>query len=316
MSFSFRFILLLGFILTNLISTSHCFQPTIQQGGLVNTNNGIFSTMGHKNQLLLRGSASSTEGIPSKKRCIEVEEKFSLSELDINVFVDKLSTMGFVKGTENVEFMDWYFDLPDPDWVLSLSDNWLRFRELIRVNEEDKSDGSWQMKCGTQIHNDNSGTTVYEELEGDEAINMAMSIIKDKTYSTVNTRSETLMDGYVIPSLPINADKSGLTPFARIKTTRSSWIFKDKDDPTNNLNIDIDVTDFGYLVGEVEQVVESEEEVSVSKLRIQKVIEQITDASNYNNNGPALGKLELYMIRNRKQHFEECVRHGVMKNKK
>lgn len=268
-------------------------------------------------------TTSASHGSEFKRRCIEVEEKFSVSELDLNVLESKLSQMGFGKSGDDVEFMDWYFDLSEPNWVLSVSDNWLRYREILVDGDDNdkKRKGVWQLKCGKVIPSvENSAMTVYEELEGDEAFEVVMSMLPKLVESSKqknNLKEETLMDGYVIPPLPVGV-ACDLVPFARIKTTRSSWMLQGKGDDTINslstLNVDIDCTDFGYLVGEVEQVVDNENDVGAAKRLVQKTIEQISGMSSVDVKN-VLGKLELYMIRNRKRHFDECVKQGSMKTK-
>ena len=278
-----------------------------------------------------RSSDINTKG-PS--RCIEIEEKFSISQFETKDLLEKkLTELGFVKksSAKNVEFMDWYFDLPDPNWILSVSDNWFRYRELISnshtgdndcINSCAKKKGAWQIKCGKLIVNDDdnetskSSTTVYEELEGDEAIEFALSIIKDHSGKiTASNDSLSLMDGYAVPSLPIQ-NVYGLVPFARIKTNRTSWEMKssddDDDDDRNTLNVDIDLTDFGHMVGEVEQVVEKEADIHAAKEKIAKTIQMITNASENEKSTP-MGKLEFYMIHNRLNHYNECVQRGSIK---
>jgi len=147
---------------------------------------------------------------------------------------------------------------------------------------------------------------------------------------------EEFMDGYRIPKLPDKSIECGivLVPFARIKTTRSSWKMEvktedngndngDNDNQNNNndstkqskqLTVDIDATDFGHMVGEVEQVVNREEDVSASKEHIKEIISQIIGGQG-SDHTPVLGKLELYMIRNRKKHFDACVKGGSMKER-
>ena len=118
------------------------------------------------------------------------------------------------------------------------------------------------------------------------------------------------MDGYVIPHLPGN-EHYGLIPFARIKTTRSSWSKKvNSDNSSNRLNVDIDCTDFGYMVGEVEIVVEREKDIIPAKETVAKTIELI---SGDDEPTKILGKLEFYLIQNRKSHFDACVRGRSMR---
>ena len=352
-----------------------------------NNNNDDNSNSNHSNEETNPSSSNN-----NNSRCIEIEEKFTITndENGIHSLETKLVQLGFEKvggDTATIEFMDWYFDLPDPNWILSTSDNWLRYRELIPSastptssssstsnSSQSSRKGSWQLKCGksTPNHDNNdqvsSSTTVYEEFENDEALEKVLLIMQEnKQESSINMNycteeeqqqeeveevdeleeekithsSETTplptMDGYEIPTIPPSIktkiknqyhDNMNLVPFARIKTTRSSWKCLDNtNDLAYGLSVDIDCTDFGYMVGEVEQVVDNEEDISLSKERIGKLIEQITtgvDETMDSKRGGAVttttttttyGKLELFMIRNRQKHFEACLNGGSMKSK-
>jgi hypothetical protein len=140
---------------------------------------------------------------------------------------------------------------------------------------------------------------------------------------------ETKMDGFHIPRLPFptnnnNNNNWDLVPFARIKTKRSSWIKKgngenDNDIENTDVRVDIDYTDFGHTVAEVEIIVTREEDVKSSKEKIKEIIARINgndegkSSSQYDNDTPTLGKLELYMIQNRKNHFDACVNSGSVR---
>lgn len=306
----------------------------------------------------------------TQERCIEIEEKFIIANYaDLSTLEHTLKQLGFCKhnnnddaeddnDNNNVEFMDWYFDLPRPNWVLSTTDHWFRYRELlvsdddcdINEGDDDKRRGVWQIKCGKVTPDNKSGRsdhkddrqslTVYEEFAGDEAIELAMSIIQKNALSIDEENNENnnpknknndprndkdgvdeFMDGYKIPKLPrANTNfNCELVPFARIKTTRSSWKMQVKsDDGDNELTVDIDATDFGHMVGEVEELVNREEDVSASKERVKEITSIISGKGSNNeedDDSPALGKLELYLIRNRKDHFDACVKSGSMKGK-
>ena len=82
----------------------------------------------------------------STKKCIEIEEKFPVYNLDKTI--SKLNHLGFAQIKDTVKFMDWYFDVPN-DWSLCRSDCWLRYRHLGWEKQGDlKRKGSWQLKKG------------------------------------------------------------------------------------------------------------------------------------------------------------------------
>jgi CYTH domain len=150
----------------------------------------------------------------------------------------------------------------------------------------------WQLKRGAATSSkdrpSSSGATVYEETEGIQAVARACSLLVDPISTTrtpcVPTGAEAASAAmefdndshYPIPAIPFipQSFKSAggvaacpappeLVPFARIVTHRIHWIHKD---PPNNadasgrfagLVVDIDSTDFGHAVGEVEALVEA-----------------------------------------------------------
>jgi adenylate cyclase class IV len=250
----------------------------------------------------------------TKDRCIEVEQKFSTANLD--KILQNMSDLGFIPGKE-IKFMDWYFD--NPDFTLCKQDCWLRLRHLSHVPGEK---GLWQLKKGRRIPigtASGSGSTVYEELEGDQAIDIVKGLLEADEVTGNDAKSDgddATLDGYPMPQIP-RMGEYRMKAFARIETTRSSWktcatTNKESDEVYNNITIDIDRTDFGHTVGEVETVVTSDEEVDGAKALVQQVI-IIINGEESSGSLPALGKLESYLIQNRPEVYEACVKSGSMK---
>ena len=313
---------------------------------------------------LSSGSTSTTEEHNSAAM-FEVEQKFQLmknNDGDIGGDIDsttnqriqqRLKELHFVPK-KTIKFVDWYFDTNDN--ILSTQyDCWLRYRGLLK-KEDEKGDndvivkGSWQLKKG---QNDaTSKTTVYQEIEGDEAVVASISVLIDNTKiieggvrdddnnNVRGTNSPTTFDGYEIPKLPLDKlpndqVKVGnlLIPFCRIVTTRSSWAFNGGDDGHDDtdfygLDVDLDMTNSGYCVGEVEAVVEKEEDIPIAKERIQNLINEITQESNNDDNNSSsekekkkdkdsipLGKLEHFLVNNRPDHYKACIESGSMQSK-
>jgi hypothetical protein len=248
-----------------------------------------------------------------KLQCIEVEQKFCTSNLA--QVQSKLTQMGFKANTSTVQFMDWYFDLPS--LPLCTQDFWLRYR-----HPSDISQGSWQLKRGKRISNGNlSGSsatrtsTVYEELEGDDALDVVESLLIEKSIqiepAANGGESCGKMDGFLVPELP-RLGKYGIQPFARIETIRSSWKSDDTsaDQAYKGITVDLDGTDYGYTVGEVELVVQTNDEIDKARDRVQVVIQEITG----NGSSRALGKLETYLIENKPEVYDACVKAGSMRD--
>ena len=295
----------------------------------------------------------------------EVEQKFQLmndndgdngGDIDSTTnqrIQQRLKELHFVPK-KTIKFVDWYFDTNDN--ILSTQyDCWLRYRGLLKKEDEKGEDdvivkGSWQLKKG---QNDaTSKTTVYQEIEGDEAVVASISVLIDNTKiieggvrdddnnNVSGTNSPTTFDGYEIPKLPLDKlpndqVKVGnlLIPFCRIVTTRSSWAFNGGDDGHDDtdfygLDVDLDMTNSGYCVGEVEAVVEKEEDIPIAKERIQNLINEITQESNNDDNNSSsekekkkdkdsipLGKLEHFLVNNRPDHYKACIESGSMQLK-
>ena len=239
-------------------------------------------------------------GLATSRKMLEVEQKFLLTDA-INL-ESKLLDLGFVP-TGKATIVDWYFDTPDI--CLTSQDCWFRFREKGSL-------GQWQLKRG---RNQNSKSTVYEELEGDEALAATLSLLPDST--VLSTPTVQTMDGVTIPIVP-GGQRKGLFPFCRLETTRSTWVSneKDRNNPYEKFVIDLDVTNTGYTVGEVETVVEHDDELSLAKQQVESIINRIMEDSRRNSNdGPPLGKLEHFLLNNRQDHYNALVQRGVVKKK-
>lgn len=238
-----------------------------------------------------------------KQKMLEVEQKFCTSNLDD--VVQKLSELNFEPAKNEIKFTDWYFD--HKELALCTKDCWLRYRHM----SSDPEDGSWQLKKGRKGLQ--SKVTVYEELEGEEAINIVKAMLSEYSVSQ-GTENETCdsetMDGYEIPSIPINIANYDLKPFARIETKRSTWK-KVSSYSSENIVVDLDGTDFGYTVGEVEIIVHNDEGIEEAQKVVKGLIGDIT--GNEKDGAQALGKLETYLIANRPDVYDACISSGSMK---
>lgn len=240
---------------------------------------------------------------------IEVERKFSLSTdpSGATSVESKLKKLGFERAGREKKFTDTYFDTPSPDWVLTTRDNWLRFREYVL---NDRREGVWQLKLGRMLPDD--ATTVYEEISGAEAISTAVGILRQEGVLEPETFAGSIENEDETSSLPKGY---GLVPFAAFETTRCGWSpISGRGSPYEGLTVDIDGTDFGYTVGEVEAVVEREKDVPCAKERIEMLLNEIVGAGD--SAVPALGKLETYLIKRSPEHYSACIEAGSMKAKK
>lgn len=230
---------------------------------------------------------------------LEVEQKFQLSQTaDIET---KLQSLGFVsQGT--VTIVDWYFD--NDENFLSTRDYWLRYREKA-------GHGQWELKVGRG----HTGTTVYEEMECDQACIHAVSCLKEGGFNATDEYELTdgTFDGFDIPMFPEsigNALSYGLRPFCRLETRRSSWTVDHDESPYFGLTVDLDSTNTGHTVGEVETLCD-EAEVEAGKSRVHDLIAKICGGT-YNGSNAAIGKLEHFLLMNRPWHYDMCVQSGVL----
>ena len=244
---------------------------------------------------LLRNRCSShRKGAVIRQMYLEVEQKFALT--DSGDLEARLSGLGF-KPDGKKTFVDWYFDTEDVR--LTTQDCWFRFRDM-------GGNGEWQLKRGC---GENSASTVYNETEGDVAVSNALSLLEGNTRDEPSTKSE-IFDGYSIPKIP-GGENCGLLPFCRLETTRSSW---SAGGEYENLVVDLDATNTGYGVGEVETVVGDAADIAEAKERVQSLISRITENIS-SDDEPAVGKLEHYLINNRPEHYQACIESGVIKTK-
>lgn len=229
----------------------------------------------------------------SKNIALEVEQKFALDE-NRSLVEARLKELGFRK-TGEVDMEDWYFDTPDPHWTLTPKDCWLRCRQTHESS-------TWQLKRGRR-HQD--GATVYEELEDEEAIEASISMLPDNDVAVVVPEE---YEGRTVPKFP-RSNLLPLVPFALIATHRTSWKFGGESEAYDGLTVDLDGTQYGYMVGEVEAVVYNNDDVSLAKDRINSLIGEIVPEQN--RSGPVpVGKLEHYLIRHRPDHYRACVEGG------
>mmetsp|Transcript_36975 Transcript_36975/g.54098 ORF Transcript_36975/g.54098 Transcript_36975/m.54098 type:complete len:350 (+) Transcript_36975:61-1110(+) len=272
-----------------------------------------------RNMTILKNQGSSTNEME-----LEVEQKFALPNTSsVNDIERKLASLGFELVGQKAEFTDWYFDLPPPHWSLTLRDCWFRYREVKIGNVSNWGwRGSWQLKRGRQVaqeKNSGGGVTVYEEIEGQDAIDTALSMLPKDVIDVTECKFDEQYDGFDIPHLP---EKCGLIPFARFETRRTCWAILNFDSPAVDsdfvgLTVDLDGTNFGYAVGEVETIVYSEDKIASAKERVSKLVSKLSSDDESENVGggapvPTAGKLETYMIEHRRDHYDACIKAGVM----
>jgi thiamine-triphosphatase len=233
---------------------------------------------------------------------IEVEQKFTMANAGPQVLED----LGFAPRSKTpVVMTDWYFD--DDNFSLLRRDCWLRHRALVSDSTDEttttttRTHGSWQLKVGSG--GSGSRTTVYTEIEGREAVEEALSNL-DSFKGKVPNLPAALLSDRTTPALP----NSSLTAFARIGTIRSSWTRT--DELFRSINIDLDSTDFGYAVGEVEIEVSDPTLVERARERVQEVVRAISGSPKEGEK--TMGKLEYYLVHQRPDVYQIAVECNVI----
>lgn len=233
---------------------------------------------GHENGGQTGGAGSSE---------LEIEKKFPIPDAQTAKKMEQtLSSLGF-KVSQKEEFVDWYFDLPAPQWNFSLNDCWFRYREKkVKIMNNWGWRGAWQVKRGNMEdkERDNDGMTVYEELQGKAAeeliLDMLAKLTSEETSEIdVDPPSSAFDSQYVGYDIPSLAGAERLVPFARLETLRTSYE-AENDSELSALKVDIDKTGFGYMVGEVEAVLsnvsEDQVQVEAAKKNIRKLVDMIS----------------------------------------
>ena len=251
-------------------------------------------------------SSSSSSAMSLSAALLEVEEKFNLMDRNLNELKLQLTKLGFVEK-RSIEMEDWYFD--DSNYSLTRQDCWLRFRKI----GDDKKDGQWELKRGRQRHNQ---STVYEEIEGLQGFDTAFSLLlpsQSASAAEAIIMFDECSEPSSVPTLPRN--DSNLRPFARIWTQRSSW--KSLLGRFSTLSIDLDATDYGHAVGEVEALVSNEQQVPKAQALIRELLSELLP-HDYGETLPIApkkcikGKLEAYIELNRPKMYEILVDAGIL----
>ena len=250
---------------------------------------------------------------------LEIEKKFSIK--DAKQVEQRLSSLGF-EITHKENFVDWYFDLPAP--YFSLQDCWFRYREKkVKVMNNYGWRGTWQVKKGTKQKEDGDiedGMTVYQELQGKDAKELILNMLGDISASAIDNVSENTSSNMKFDhDIPHLEGAERLVPFARLETFRTCYRSTSNEE-FKDLRVDVDTTDFGHQVGEVEAVlldgsIADKVEIKEAKESISKLVDLISCESETAADEPsmaAIGKLEYYLMKNHRDHYDACVESGVI----
>ncbi|VEU42687.1 unnamed protein product [Pseudo-nitzschia multistriata] len=344
-------LLALGQKQESFVVSLHLLPLIHAKAAAIMTPSASASPNGHSTSSLLLAASSFPE--KEAKKLLEVEEKFSFS--DRSKLEERLKMEGFALCQE-VIMVDWYYDrlVANSECLASVlplvrNDHWLRYRQITSRNCIECVDGEaeWQLKRGTSIGGGDGGATVYEEIEGTEALKIACSLANrelSKRDEANPTKNETalllLFEGESFPVPPV--DSCDLQPFAKIVTHRAKWEQRQGQQPTSGtkttnaslfskLVVDLDTTPDGFAVGEVEALVEAygktegtstavyqEEAVAMARTDIRELLERILKGDDNNDDrstptrSPSMGKLEQFLFLRQPLIHKVCVESGVI----
>ena len=187
------------------------------------------------------GGGGAEEGKGPK--VIEVERKFQLEKDSVS----KLQGQG-AKLLKECSFTDVYYDTTD--YRLTRNDHWLR-----------KRNGQWQLKCPPEVRRRDTPSTQYVEYDNEETILKTLQVPLDKELSLAASGLPSVTDtsSAISTSLCSNlqglVEKASLNEFAQYTTHRKTYVL-------DGFTIDLDLTDFGFQVGEIEVVVADESRIT------------------------------------------------------
>ena len=242
---------------------------------------------------------------PIRKTEIEVERKFLIK--NVEELEEKLLAMDGFTRVACQTFKDSYYDIVNEP-TITLKDHWLRYREYEKSNQ---IVGKWQLKKpAIKGKSSNSKeTSVYEEVEGLNAVKEAISIgIQDNNTTKIETDGD---DQALILGL---LESNGFQCFASFSTQRSSWtVAFDQSSFIKSFQIDLDVTNFSHKVGEIEAIVYNESDIKVAQDKVKALVDilDLTVCSE-DSSQRAEGKLERYLRENRPEHYEACIKAGIL----
>lgn len=193
-------------------------------------------------------------------------------EIEKKYLIDDEKVQEIVKDADFLgqkELTDIYYDTAD--FRLTTKDWWLRNRN-----------GVFELKKVVVGETKDINVDRYDEIDDEK------EIAKDLEISFKNNLAESLK-------------KNQIEPFATIVAMRKKYT-------KGSFNLDLDLTDFGYSICEIELMVEDETKMADAMAKIENFrVEYGLNA------GHVRGKLVEYIYRNRPEHYAILLRAGVIR---
>ena len=186
------------------------------------------------------GSGGGGTGEEKRPKVIEVERKFVLGR-------DSDSKLQGQGAKLLNKCTDVYYDTSD--YRLTTNDHWFR-----------KRNNQWQLKCPPEVRRGDTSCTQYAEYDNENTILKALQVLLDKEPPPLPSEppaaspsKSTSTSGY--SNLQGFVQKASLNEFAQYTTHRKTYVL-------DGFTIDLDLTDFGFQVGEIEVVVADESRIT------------------------------------------------------
>ena len=207
----------------------------------------------------------------------EVEKKFKIPADFTRVLLEQ----GW-KYLKEVHLIDVYFDTEN--YQLTRSDYWLRKRGT-----------KWQFKCPTQQQKDPNSVTIdrYEELEDEKTICERLAFV-------LNAESRAESSSIIDKSIDNVVEILGLKPIAEFESFRTKYRL-------DMFTIDLDKTNFGYELGEIEIMCEKTSDMEQATGKIFDMAGKLgVDIHN-----DVTGKVGIYLKLNNRALYDELVAKGI-----
>jgi len=202
-----------------------------------------------------------------KKPSLEVERKFVVP----GDYKERLRDNGFEPVHQFREnLVDAYFDFASGDFPLLTNDHWLR-----------KRNGDWELKYPVgggsmassmdeeSYESSQQSTTLYHETSNLEDILCKVRVVSPAAAALMPELSDDDDDDEEV-NLNTLVERSVLRPFAQLETKRKCY-----KRSSDNVNIVVDETDWGYIIGEIEVMVETKEQVCAATQQIEALANQL-----------------------------------------
>ena len=219
---------------------------------------------------------------------IEIEVKFPYTEREEK----RIKAICEYKGEKKMK--DVYYE-DDRNYKMTTQDIWFRQRNDAWECKIDLN--LWnKIRCGDSSKardNDAHGFDNYKELDGEKEITdffLKCGWIENNRKHDENFRTFLM--------------RNHITPFGEIYSARSKYSFKE-------LNIDLDSTNFGFNIGEIEIMVENEEQIENAQQKIKEFSTLVSVQFQTRING----KVVEYIRRNRPSHYNALITSGLFDRK-